>query len=177
MRNSGRVLGVILMGAGLGLLLVVVLWVVAGMASNKYEDAAAPMLGIGGAFIFGTLPLVGVGAFLFIKGRQEEAEMAEAQRERELLNMVLTRGQVDVASAVLELKITRDVLRQYVYDLVGKGLFTGYINWDRGMLYSREAADMPSDRCPNCGGSLELAGKGVVQCPYCGSEIFLRGEG
>ena len=27
--------------------------------------------------------------------------------------------------------------------------------------------------CPNCGGKLELAGKGIVTCPYCGVQIFL----
>ena len=101
--------------------------------------------------------------------------MAEVQRERTLLNMVQTRGQVDIPTAVLELKVSRETMKRYVYDLVGKGLFTGYVNWDKGMLYSRQAEAMPSDRCPNCGGKLELAGKGVVQCPFCGTEIFLHG--
>ena len=27
--------------------------------------------------------------------------------------------------------------------------------------------------CPNCGGALELAGKGLIRCPYCGAEIFI----
>ena len=175
MGNSGKLIGMILIGAGLALLAVVVLWVGAGVASHKYEDLAAPVLGIGAAVIFGVVPLVALGGFLYVKGRQEAVGMAEVQKERTLLNMVQTRGQIDVATAVLEMKVSRDTMKQYVYDLVGKGLFTGYVNWDKGMLYSRQVADMPSDRCPNCGGALELAGKGVVQCPYCGSEIFLKG--
>ncbi|MHB0875915.1 MAG: TFIIB-type zinc ribbon-containing protein [Anaerolineae bacterium] len=174
MRSSGKLIGMILIGAGLALLAVVVLWVGAGVAGGKYEDLAAPVLGIGAALIFGTVPLVALGTFLYVKGRQEAVGMAEVQKERTLLNMVQTRGQVDVPTAVLELKVSRDTMKQYVYDLVGKGLFTGYVNWDKGVLYSRQAADMPSDRCPNCGGKLELAGKGVVQCPYCGTEIFLK---
>ena len=174
MRNSGRVLGLILIFAGLALLLVVILWVGAGIASHKYEDLAAPMLGIGGALIFGTAPLAAIGIFLLVKGSQEEKAMAEVQKERLLLSIIQTRGQVDIPSAVLELKVSRDVMKRYVYDLVGKGLFTGYVNWEKGMLYSQQVENMPTDRCPNCGGKLELAGKGVVQCPYCGSEIFLH---
>lgn len=175
MGNSGKTIGLILIGAGVALFLVVVLWVGAGVASHKYEDLAAPMLGIGAAVIFGVLPLVGLGGFLYVKGRHEAIGMAEVQKERTLLNMIQTRGQIDVATAVLELKVSRDTMKQYVYDLVGKGLFTGYVNWDKGMLYSRQASEMPTDGCPNCGGKFELAGKGVVQCPYCGSEIFLKG--
>jgi hypothetical protein len=73
----------------------------------------------------------------------------------------------------LELNATRDQVKEWIYDLVGKGLFTGYINWDEGILYSKQVSDMGTNKCPNCAGQLELAGKGVVGCPYCGTEIFL----
>jgi DNA-directed RNA polymerase subunit RPC12/RpoP len=86
--------------------------------------------------------------------------------------MVLARGQVRVAEVALELNATRDQVKDYIYDLVGKGLFTGYINWNDGVLYAKEASEMRR-KCPNCGGELELAGKGVFECPYCGTEIFL----
>jgi DNA-directed RNA polymerase subunit RPC12/RpoP len=73
----------------------------------------------------------------------------------------------------LEMNLTRDQIKEYIYDLVGKGLFTGYINWNDGVLYAREAAEMRTNKCPNCGGIRELVGKGIVKCPYCGSELFL----
>ena len=47
------------------------------------------------------------------------------------------------------------------------------MNWDRGELVSAEAAQIKDDTCPNCGGKLELAGKGLVRCPYCGTETYL----
>jgi len=87
--------------------------------------------------------------------------------------MVLTQGRLAVADAALELDVTRDEVKAFVYDLVGKGLFTGYINWSDGILYARDASEMRTNKCPNCGGVRELVGKGVVRCPYCGSELFL----
>jgi tRNA(Ile2) C34 agmatinyltransferase TiaS len=81
---------------------------------------------------------------------------------------------VRVAEVALELNATRDQVKDYIYDLVGKGLFTGYINWEEGVLYSKQASELREGRkCPNCGGELELVGRGVISCPYCGTDIFL----
>ena len=78
----------------------------------------------------------------------------------------------------LEINGTRDQVQKYIYDLVGKGLFTGYVNWDKGELLAVDARQLnASQTCPNCGGQLELAGKGLVRCPFCGSEIFLSPSG
>ena len=61
-----------------------------------------------------------------------------------------------------------------IYELVNMGLYSGYINWSEGTLYSSEASELRTlDRCKNCNGQLELAGKGVIRCPYCGTEYFL----
>jgi len=41
------------------------------------------------------------------------------------------------------------------------------------VLWSEQASQMKADRkCPNCGGQVELAGKGVVTSPYCRAEVF-----
>ncbi len=87
--------------------------------------------------------------------------------------MVMTRGQVNIPEATLELKSTRDETRQLIYDLIGKQLFSGYVDWDGGVLYSSDAAKLKEGgKCPKCGGELKLAGKGLIQCPYCRTEIF-----
>ena len=172
--NTGKIIGLILVIAGIGLCLLSSLWVGVGYFSGNYENLVAPVLGLGLAFIVAA-PLVGVGVFLFVRGRSEAAEFAEVEKERKLLGMVQTQGQVGIADVALELDASRDQVKQWVYDLVHKELFAGYINWDEGTLYSRDAAQMSGNKCPNCGGEVELAGKGVIKCPYCGAEIFLTG--
>jgi hypothetical protein len=170
--NTGKIIGIVLVVAGVGVCLLSALWLAAGYASGGYDSLAAPVLGLALAFVLAA-PLVGVGVFLLIRGRQEAAEMAEVEKERKLLGMVQAQGQVKISNVALELDVGRDQVQEWVYDLVHKELFAGYVNWDEGTLYSRDAAQLRGDKCPNCGGEVELAGKGVVQCPYCGAEIFL----
>lgn len=167
--GSGRVVGVIMAAAGLLLLLVGVAWLV---LSNT--TSAAKVLGL---FLLALviLPLLGVGIYLLFRGQSEVKDYAEVQKQRMVLNMVETRGKVRIADIALEINGTREQVQKYIYDLVGKGLFTGYVNWREGVLLAQQASELEGrTTCPNCGGPLELAGKGVVQCPYCGSEIFLR---
>jgi len=172
--NTGKIIGLILVVVGLGICLLSALWVGAGYASDSNISLAASILGLGIAFILAA-PLVGVGVFLFVKGQREAAEFAEVEKERKLLGMVQAQGQIRISDAALELNASRDQVKAWVYDLVHKGLFTGYINWDDGLLHSRDAAQLRGNKCPSCGGEVELAGKGMVECPYCGAEIFLTG--
>jgi DNA-directed RNA polymerase subunit RPC12/RpoP len=88
--------------------------------------------------------------------------------------MVLTQGQVTIAELVAELEAPRESVEEMIRNLVGKQLFSGAINWEKGILYSVESQELTADRkCPNCGGELTFAGKGLIACPYCGSEVFL----
>ncbi len=165
--NVGRVLGIILIIGGIGLCLLM------GVLSlATAQTTSGRVLGAVIGAVIG-LPIVGVGVFLFIRGQQEAKAMAVVQQQKKLLGMVRAQGRVNIADAALELDVSRDQVKEWVYDLVNKGLFTGYINWDDGDLISVDAAKMDKTKCPYCGGELELAGKGVVQCPYCGTEIFL----
>ena len=169
----GRTIGIILIAIGvIGCIILTAL-----MGSYVMDDAlsnSAAILGfaLGAAILI--IPLAG-GVFMLWKGQQEVAAGAQAQKQRQLLNMVKTRGQVAISDLAIEMNSSRDEVQNMLHDLVGKGLFSGYVNWDEGTLYSRQASELRErNTCEVCGGQLELAGHGVIRCPYCGTEYFLE---
>jgi ribosomal protein S27AE len=175
MRGSGRVVGLILIFFGIAALGIAAVWTLAEMASaNSSLTAGGAALGLALVFFLVTAPTVGIGVYLLVKGRRESAELAEVDKQRKLLNIVLSRGQVNMSDLVLELGSSSDQVKAWIYDLVGKGLFSGYINWNDGILYSKQAGSIrETKKCPNCGGQMQFGGKGVITCPYCGTDVFL----
>lgn len=170
MSGSTRAVGIILIVAAIVLGVALGGWLLSGFAEENLRRSGL-MLGLVIVAVL-VLPLLGGGALLILKGRGEARHMAELQKEKRLLNMIRTQGQVSLGEAAIELDVSRETLKRYLYDLVGKQLFSGYVNWDQDMLYSSDASNMGTGTCPSCGGKLESAGKGVIHCPYCGTEIF-----
>lgn len=169
----GRTLGIVLIigGIAVGIILALVMFV---FSSDDVTSRSGAVLGFAIGMIVLVLPQLGVGVFLLWKGGQEAAASVEAGKQRELLNMVKTRGQVAISDLVIELKSSKDDVNHMLHELVGMGLFAGYVNWDEGMLYSRQASELRQlSNCQHCDGELELAGKGVIRCPFCGTEYFL----
>jgi hypothetical protein len=174
MAASGRVVGAILLGAGAVIGIAAAAWLWQGVREDKWEGTGA-VFGLLLAAIF-VLPMLGGGLYFLLRGQAEARELARVQEQRRLLDVVSTRGQVSINDLVLELNSTRDKVQADLNALVGRGLFSGYVDWSKGVLYSVEASKLQGRQtCPNCGGQLELAGKGLVKCPYCGAEIFLQG--
>ncbi len=167
MINASKTTGYILTGFGVLLLLGIGAWAM----SYAFESGSTRIF----VMLFALLlagPLIALGLYTLNKGQGEAAEEKVIAKQRKLLNLVQTQGSVSLSVAAVELDVTREEIKQLVYDLVGKQLFSGYIDWDKQELHSVELSKVKSGACPKCGGKLEVAGKGLVKCPYCGSEVF-----
>lgn len=170
--NSGRIVGLLLIIAGLALGLIGVGWLISSVAVGR--------LGITGAILGGALLampillLLGAGVFLLARSGREAIEDAEREVLRRILDLVQSKGEVPISDLVIEFKSSVGQVQNQVHALVGMGVFSGYVNWDEGVLYSAEAANLRDlERCKHCGGELKLVGKGVISCPFCGTEYFL----
>jgi len=175
MTLTGRTAGLLMIGAGILVGLAAGAWIIAGAADDESGLRLSGAVFAGALlFIVLVLPLVAGGIFLYVRGGAEAQQFANAARQRKMLGIVESAGQISIADLALQLSGTRDSVRADLYDLVSKGLFAGYVDWDRGVLYARQASELRGQQtCPNCGGQVSLAGKGLVRCPYCGAEIFL----
>jgi hypothetical protein len=168
--NLNRLVGVILVVLGLAVGVIAAAW----LFTNKGLEGPARILGLGIALVVLVAPLVGAGTYMAAFGGQQAREEQEASRQRKLLNIVQTRGQVKLEDLVLEMQLPREEVKNMIYSLVGLGVFSGYINWDQGVLYSSDASHLRElKQCPNCGGEITLSGKGVAKCRFCGTEFFL----
>jgi hypothetical protein len=168
-----RTVAIVLIVAGLAACLLGSVLLGAGMAAGQLKIVGAA-LGFALLILVIVAPLVGFGVITLTRGRTEQAETIQAESMRKVLDMVKTRGKVNLSDVVIELHSDLPTVQGMIYKLVGMGVFSGYVNWDEGVLYSEEASNLHDmTQCKHCGGNLTLAGKGVIKCPYCGTEYFL----
>lgn len=168
--NTNRLTGIILLLVGLGIGVIAVLW----LFTNEDLEDSARILGLGVVLLVLVAPLAGGGLYMLFTGGQEAQQTADAAKQRTLLNIVQSRGQVPVSDLALEMQLPPEQIRDMIHHLVGLGVFSGYINWEKGVLYSEQASQLRElDKCPNCGGEITLQGKGVATCRFCGTEFYL----
>ena len=170
--NTGRTLGLLMVGAAIIVCLLGAVIAIPRIMADELTLSAG-VLGMALAAIV-ALPLAAIGVFMITRGRQDAQTEVVAQKQRRLLDLVTSRGQIPINEAALELQTPTAEVRNWIYRLVGLGVFSGYINWDDGVLYSAQASQLREmTNCKKCGGEVKLVGKGVVKCPYCGTEYFL----
>jgi len=172
MVGSGRIIGLVLIGLGVIVAVLGVLY----WTSNQQTDSSAKTLGIGICVVPAAI-LAAAGIWFTMQGRSETAQFAEVEKEKRVLNIIATQGTVQLSGVALETNMTMDQVKAAIYDLVGKGLFTGYVDWKAGKLVSADAAVINqaviTGKCPNCGAPQVVGGKGVIRCDYCGAEFFI----
>jgi hypothetical protein len=170
--KSGRTVAFILVGACLLVILVGGAWLAGGLSEGRLRLTGA-LLGAALMLVI-LVPLGGGAVYLFAQSGREAAEDVERAELRKILDIVKSRGQVAISDLVLEIGSTQREVQDQIHALVGMGVFSGYINWEEGTLFSQDASGLRDlEKCNYCGGELRLAGKGVVTCPYCGTEYFL----
>jgi hypothetical protein len=169
--NRGRLVGIIAAVVGIGIAVIAGLWIASQVATGLTSGGA--LLGAGIVFIPVAL-LIGFGLYMYVQGGEEAEEQSEMEMQRQLLDIVKSRGEVSVTDIALEMSASVDQVQSLVHQLVGLQVFSGYVNWEEGTLFSAQASELRQlDKCRNCGGEIELVGKGVVQCRFCGTEYFL----
>lgn len=167
-----RFLGILLSVLGIGFAALAGLWIATNVSAGSLETGGA-VLSAFFAFVFVALLLVS-GIYLFLRSGREANAQSAMETQRKLIDIVKSRGEVDVHQLAVELGTPLPVVKDLTHQLVGLGVFSGYVNWDSGTLYSADAKGLREmEKCRNCGGALKLAGKGVIACPYCGTEYFL----
>src|SRR5688572_10253803 len=148
--GSGRLTGIILTIVGLIIAALGGLWLAAQVASgNMTSDGAILTAGV----IFLPVALfVGFGIYQYVQGGHQAAEESVMQKQRQLLDILKSRGQVSVDNMAMELHVPRDQVQEMVHQLVGLQVFSGYVNWKDGVLFSQEASSLRElDKCKNCG--------------------------
>ena len=170
--NQGRLIGLVLMVIGMGITVIAGLFL-AVRAGEDGSTLLGTILGAGLAFVV-VAPLIGFGLYMWVQGGREAEEESVMEKQRQLLDIVKSRGQIRINELAIEMSVPLDQVKNMVHQLVGLQVFSGYINWDDGILFSQEASQLRDlDECKKCGGEIELVGKGVVKCPYCGTDYFL----
>jgi hypothetical protein len=169
--------GILLIIAAVAVCLLGSAVLVVGALTDQITSLAALTLGFALLIIVLVAPLAGGGVLALARSRREGVEAKEARQLRRILDMVKTRGEVDISDVIIELQSDLPAVQGMVYKLVGMGLFSGYVNWDEGKLYSVEASQIHElQQCKHCGGAMTFAGKGILECPFCGTEYFLATE-
>jgi uncharacterized membrane protein len=170
--SGTRLLGILLTVVGLGIAVIAGLWISSNLAAGTLEAGGA-LLTAFFVFILVAMLLI-AGIYLFLRSGHEAQKQSAMETQRKLIDIVKSRGEVDVHQLALELQTPVGEVKTLTHQLVGLGVFSGYVNWDSGTLYSADAKALRElDKCKNCGGALKLVGKGVITCPYCGTEYFL----
>ncbi|MEM7336959.1 MAG: hypothetical protein AAF490_33110, partial [Chloroflexota bacterium] len=97
-----------------------------------------------------------------------------AQKQSQMASIVQAKGQLQLQDLSQEMKVPEALLKEWLYQQGRLGHFSGYVDWENGVVYSRQREDLLKEKnCPNCAAELNVLGQGIIGCQYCQAEIFV----
>lgn len=169
--NQGRLIGIVVTVIGFVVAVVAGLWIASQAASGLSSSGA--LLGAGVAFVPVAL-LVGFGIYMYTRNGSEPEVQSEMEQQRLLLDIIGARGQMSMDALASEMNVTDAVIRGHLDQLVSLQVFSGYINWETGLVGAASAESLRVlDRCLVCSSPLSLKSTSGAQCSACKTDYFL----
>jgi len=97
--NMNRIVGILMVAGAAAICLLAVAWIGVSFASESVELTGA-VLGVAIAGIV-VLPLAAIGVFMIVRSGQDAKSDVVAQKQRRLLDMVTTRGELSINEAAV----------------------------------------------------------------------------
>ena len=92
----------------------------------------------------------------------------------QIAGVIQARGQMALSELGEEMRVPAGLLRRWIHQLARLGKLSGYVDWEKEIIYSKQRDELLSDpHCPNCAAELKLTGQGIIGCEFCGAEIFI----
>jgi len=95
-------------------------------------------------------------------------------KQAKIASVIQAQGEIALADLSQELRVPAELLRQWIRQLARLGQLSGYVDWSKEIVYSRQRSELQKrSTCPSCAATLKLAGQGIIGCEFCGTEIFI----
>ena len=96
-----------------------------------------------------------------------------SEKQRQLLELTEVRGRVTMKDLGKYLDVSVNQVYEWIYQLVQRNQFSGYVHWENQMVYAGFARNMgDKTKCPQCGGTLSPSPGGRIVCLHCGTESW-----
>jgi hypothetical protein len=96
-----------------------------------------------------------------------------AEKQRQLMEWVRVRGRIRLEELAHLLNVSLETTKEWIYQLVQRDQFDGYVNWQQNMVYDSIAGTIGiNSLCPQCGGQLTPAQGQRIVCLSCGTETW-----
>jgi hypothetical protein len=129
---SGALLaGGLVVGLLMGVLMV---WYV----QQGLLSTAVAVIGLLLGLLIFSLPQLALGVYLIKFSRQTEETPLQTRTRQQLLALLEESHQYTLPDLIYTLNISEDELQTAVHQATLRNEFSGYINWEKGMLYSRQ---------------------------------------